>query len=56
MRNLKDAMHERYDVFYLEKQKKVSFEECAKGQILSVEGPLEPVALREEWDEWSWGT
>ena len=56
VRNLKDAMHERYDVFYLEKQKKVSFDECAKGQILSVEGPLEPVAWREEWDEWSWGT
>ncbi|KAI4657014.1 uncharacterized protein J4E79_007629 [Alternaria viburni] len=56
VRNLKDAMHERYDVFYLEKQKKVSFDECALGQILEVEGPLEPVSWREEWDEWSWGT
>jgi len=49
-------MDGRYDVFYLEKQKKVTFEECAKGQILSVEGPLEPVSWREEWDGWSWGT
>jgi len=56
VRNLKDAMQERYDVFYLEKQKKVSFDECALGQILEVEGPLEPVAWREEWDEWSWAT
>ncbi|KAI4636773.1 hypothetical protein J4E93_010998 [Alternaria ventricosa] len=56
VRNLKDAMHERYDVFYLEKQKKVSFDECALGQILEVEGPLEPVSWREEWDEWSWVT
>ena len=56
VRNLKDAMDGRYDVFYLEKQKKVTFEECAKGQILSVEGPLEPVSWREEWDGWSWGT
>jgi len=56
VRTLKDAMHEKYDVFYLEKQKKVSFEECALGQILEVEGPLEPVSWREEWDEWSWGT
>jgi N-acetylglucosamine-6-sulfatase len=54
--NLKDAMDGRYDLFYEEKQKKVSFEECALGQVLSVEGPLEPVSWREEWDEWSYNT
>jgi hypothetical protein len=56
VRNLKDAMEERYDLFYLEKQQKVSFEECALGQVLSVEGALEPVVWQEEWDAWSWGT
>ncbi|OSS48837.1 hypothetical protein B5807_06901 [Epicoccum nigrum] len=54
--NLKDAMDGKYDVFYEEKQRKVSFEECALGQVLSVEGPLEPVSWREEWDEWSYNT
>ncbi|KAI4619130.1 uncharacterized protein J4E87_007717 [Alternaria ethzedia] len=54
VRNLKDAMHGRHDVFYLEKQTKVSFDECAMGQILEVEGPLEPVTWREEeWDQWN---
>jgi N-acetylglucosamine-6-sulfatase len=54
--NLKDAMNKRYDAFYLEKQSKVTFEECALGQILSVEGALEPVVYQSEWDEWSWAT
>ncbi|KAF2033995.1 arylsulfatase precursor [Setomelanomma holmii] len=56
VKNLKDAMNQRFDRFYEEEQKKVTFEECALGQILSVEGALEPVVWREEWDGWSWGT
>lgn len=56
VRNLKDAMSKRYNEFYLEKQSKVTFEECALGQILSVEGALEPVVYQSEWDEWSWAT
>jgi arylsulfatase A-like enzyme len=56
VRNLGDAMDKRYDVFYLEKQSKVTFEECKLGQILSNEGALEPVVWRDEWDSWSWAT
>ncbi|KAF1844222.1 arylsulfatase precursor [Cucurbitaria berberidis CBS 394.84] len=56
VRNLKDAMDERYDEFYLEHQHPVTFSECALGQVLSVEGELEPVVWRPEWDEWSYAT
>ncbi|KAF1831681.1 arylsulfatase precursor [Decorospora gaudefroyi] len=56
VKNLKDAMHMRYDKFYLEHQPPVTFSECALGQILGTEGSLEPVAWREEWDSWSWAT
>jgi N-acetylglucosamine-6-sulfatase len=56
VKNLKDAMHSCFDDFYERKQKKVTFEECAKGQILSIEGPLEPIAWQDEWHAWSWET
>jgi N-acetylglucosamine-6-sulfatase len=56
VKNLRDAMDGRFDVFYGEKQRKVSFGECALGQLLEVEGPLEPVSWRSEWDEWSYAT
>lgn len=56
VKNLREAMSERYDEFYLKKQKKVTFEECKLGQVLSVEGALEPVVWKEEWDSWSYGT
>ncbi|KAJ4311640.1 hypothetical protein N0V94_007839 [Neodidymelliopsis sp. IMI 364377] len=56
VKNLKDAMSERYDRFYLEEQPAVTFSECALGQVLETEGALEPVVWREEWDAWSWGT
>jgi N-acetylglucosamine-6-sulfatase len=56
VKNLKDAMQSRFDTFYEKKQKKVTFDECAKGQILSVEGALEPISWQEEWDAWSWET
>jgi N-acetylglucosamine-6-sulfatase len=56
VKNLKDAMNKRYDVFYLEHQLPVTFEECALGQVLSKEGALEPIVWREEWDKWSWAT
>lgn len=54
--NLKDAMDGKFDAFYEKRQLPVSFEECALGQVLSVEGALEPVVWRDEWDEWSYGT
>lgn len=56
VKNLRDAMHPRYDRFYEKEQLKVTFSECRLGQILSVEGALEPVEWRDEWDEWSWQT
>ncbi|RYN53297.1 Arylsulfatase [Alternaria tenuissima] len=56
VKSLGDAMEGRYDVFYLEKQHQVTFEECALGQVLSFEGALEPVIWQEEWDAWSWAT
>ncbi|KAL6707458.1 hypothetical protein ACN47E_004028 [Coniothyrium glycines] len=56
VRNLKDALNEKYDDFYLVYQKQVTFSECALGQILSVEGALEPVVWQPEWDEWSYNT
>jgi len=56
VRNLQDAMAARYDVFYGEKQDPVTFTECALGQVLSVEGALEPVVWQDEWDSWSWAT
>jgi hypothetical protein len=54
--NLKDAMDERYDEFYLNHQHPVTFSECALGQVLSTEGALEPVVWQPEWDAWSWAT
>jgi N-acetylglucosamine-6-sulfatase len=56
VKNLKDAMHSRFDTFYEKEQKKVTFDECVKGQILSVEGALEPISWQSEWDDWSWET
>ncbi|RAR09082.1 arylsulfatase precursor [Stemphylium lycopersici] len=52
--NLRDAMDERYDAFYIEHQPPVTFEECTLGQILSKEGALEPLSWQNEWDAWSW--
>ncbi|EFQ94320.1 hypothetical protein PTT_08067 [Pyrenophora teres f. teres 0-1] len=56
VRNLEDAMDERYDVFYGERQHVMSFSRCVMGQDLSVEGALEPVVWQDEWNSWSWAT
>lgn len=56
VKNLKDALDKKYDTFYLEHQHQVTFSECVLGQILSVEGALEPVVWQPEWDEWSYAT
>jgi hypothetical protein len=56
VKNLKDAMDKKYDAFYEKHQLPVTFSECALGQLLDVEGALEPVVWREEWDEWSYNT
>lgn len=56
VKNLGDAMDEKFDQFYAAEQKKVTFSECLKGQILSAEGALEPISWQQEWDDWSWET
>lgn len=49
-------MDQRYDEFNLKHQHPVTFSERALGQVLSVEGELEPVVWQPEWDEWSYAT
>ncbi|KAI8932845.1 hypothetical protein NX059_010328 [Plenodomus lindquistii] len=56
VRNLDDALDAKYDVFYEQHQRPVTFSECALGQVLEVEGALEPVVWQKEWDEWSYAT
>jgi hypothetical protein len=56
VRNLKDAMDAKYDVFYTQHQHPVTFSECAPGQLLTVEGALEPVVWQPEWDAWAVAT
>jgi N-acetylglucosamine-6-sulfatase len=59
--DLEQALDPQYDEFYLEEQLKVSFSECAAGQLLQYEGPQEPLAyggvnareLVENWEFWT---
>lgn len=46
VKKLRDAMDSRYDGFYEQQQHAVTFSECGLGQVLSLEGALEPVV----WD------
>ncbi|KAF1979153.1 arylsulfatase precursor [Bimuria novae-zelandiae CBS 107.79] len=56
VKNLKDALDSKYDKFYEQHQHPVTFSECGLGQVLSLEGALEPVVWDEKWDEWSYST
>lgn len=57
---LGDAMHEKYDYFY-SVQPKVSFDMCALGYLLEVEGPQKANVLSNEysyrdnthWSDWA---
>jgi N-acetylglucosamine-6-sulfatase len=49
-------MDAKFDAFYTQNQHPVTFSECALGQVLAVEGALEPVVWQPEWDEWAIGT
>ncbi|KAH6659994.1 arylsulfatase precursor [Truncatella angustata] len=59
--NLTDALDPAYDQFYQSEQLKVSFSECAAGQLLQYEGPQEPLAygsldsskLIKNWEMWT---
>ena len=48
VRNLKDAMNPRFDNFYMERQKKVTFSECANGYLPWLEGALEPIPYKDK--------
>lgn len=56
VKNLKDALNNKYNAFYEQQQHQVTFSECGKGQVLALEGALEPVVWQPEWDEWSYAT
>ncbi|KAI0151026.1 arylsulfatase precursor [Pestalotiopsis sp. NC0098] len=59
VQNLRDAMNPVYDDFYENQQHAVTFSECALGQILAVEGALEPIAYgaagqrQARWEDWT---
>jgi N-acetylglucosamine-6-sulfatase len=59
VKNLRQAMHARYDDFYEEQQHLVTFSECALGQILEYEGALEPISYEANgkraarWEDWT---
>ena len=46
VKNLKDAMNPKYDEFYIEKQKKVTFTGCARGYLPYLEGAMEPIPYK----------
>lgn len=48
VKNLKDAMDPKYDEFYIEKQKKVTFTGCAKGYLPYLEGAMEPIPYKDK--------
>lgn len=39
VQNLQDALHSRFDVFYEQQQRKVSFDRCEMGYLVDAEGP-----------------
>ncbi|KAK3057873.1 hypothetical protein LTR09_000948 [Extremus antarcticus] len=49
VRNLKDAMHRKFDHFYMKKQRKVTFSECANGYLPWLEGALESIPYRDKY-------
>ncbi|KAK1753397.1 arylsulfatase-like protein [Echria macrotheca] len=57
VQNLKDALAQRFDHFYGEQQKRVSYDRCELGYILDAEGPqfeTDGLVYRHgaRWDEW----
>ena len=48
VKSLKDAMNSKYDEFYTEKQKKVTFTGCAQGYLPYLEGAMEPIPYKDE--------
>jgi hypothetical protein len=57
VRNLQDALSSRFDSFYEEQQKKVSFDRCELGHLVDAEGPQfekDGLVYRDgvDWSEW----
>lgn len=48
VRSLKEAMNPRFDEFYMEKQKRVTFTGCANGYLPWLEGAMEPLPYEDE--------
>lgn len=48
VKSLKDAMHSRFDEFYIERQKKVTFTGCARGYLPYLEGAMEPIPYKDK--------
>ncbi|KAJ5924257.1 hypothetical protein N7466_008444 [Penicillium verhagenii] len=53
IRTMRDALDERYDLFY-EAQPRVSFDWCDLGYVIEAEGPQAPLTTRNglPWDAW----
>ncbi|KAK4241186.1 alkaline-phosphatase-like protein [Achaetomium macrosporum] len=57
VQNLQDALSSRFDAFYEDQQKKVSFDRCELGYLVDAEGPQfekDGLVYREgvKWSEW----
>jgi hypothetical protein len=57
VQNLQDALSSRFDTFYEQQQKKVSFNRCEMGYLLDAEGPqfeTDGLVYRHgvRWSEW----
>ncbi|POR33559.1 Arylsulfatase [Tolypocladium paradoxum] len=61
VQSLRDAMHKKYDSFFMEKQDKVTFSACRLGYITSAEGALKSIpyglndadrAFEARWEDW----
>ncbi|KAK3367516.1 alkaline-phosphatase-like protein [Podospora didyma] len=57
VQNLHDALHPRFDAFYLTEQRRVSYDRCELGYLLDAEGPqfeTDGLVHRQgaRWDEW----
>ena len=46
--SLRDAMDSRFNEFYMEKQKKVTFSGCAEGYLPWLEGAMEPLPYKDQ--------
>lgn len=62
VKSLKDAMHSKFDRFYLEEQQRVRFDGCAEGYLPWLEQPEQPLGFTDRtgrirraarWEDWT---